>query len=164
MTLGVNKMLRLRFVVVFALLALLLSSPAHAIDKRLKLVIKTSILGAFAGTIVGAGAYAAGAVPLPKMFIGTSIGMYAGALFAGYIIATPEKNTYHNPRMPRRPLDPEDEPLEDNIKELVPNPPEKGTRVSPGAGANLGVPTELNTIPVAQKEIKVWVALAQFQF
>lgn len=91
-----------------SLTSLVLSRPCNAMDKKLKLLFKTSAYGAGAGFIIGAGTAAIGLGGVRNAFMGASAGLYAGILLAAYIIATPEDtslNRFQQPYRPRMPID-----------------------------------------------------------
>ena len=92
----------------FCMATIFMSRPSHAMDKKLKLLFKTSAYGAGAGFIIGAGTAAIGLGGVRNAFMGASAGLYAGILLAAYIIATPEDTTlnrFQQPYRPRMPID-----------------------------------------------------------
>lgn len=114
-----------------ALMALLIVSlvpvQAHALDKRLKLAMKTAGYGAAAGLVIGAGTMALGLGGYKNILMGTSSGLYAGLGLAAYIIATPNedesanRNGPRNPYAPRRAVGPNDyDPDEEGLEEHLP--------------------------------------------
>ena len=137
-------------VVVSTMVFLSLVSPAHALDKRLSLGLKTAGYGAAGGFLLGAGTYALGIGDWKNMLIGTSAGMYMGIALAGYLILTQDdylaekqqrsKNRY----APRRPVTPDDWEDEDNededLREHLPEQTDPDARLKKGDKLR---PTEL---------------------
>ena len=118
--------------------------PAHALDKRLKLTFKTAAYGAGAGLVIGAGTAALGMGGIKNAFMGASAGMYAGILFAGYLIFTHESpkeramQRSRNPYGPRRPIDGDDwrDMDEEEYQNFLPPeeaPPSEGAALNGGS-------------------------------
>ena len=113
------------------------AQPAHAIDKRLKLMFKTAGYGAAAGALVGAGTFALGLGGFRNVLMGASSGMYAGILLAAYIVATPDENPsarrkMRNPYAPRPRAEPgemEDQPEDEYKQMLPPDQDNQGTQI-----------------------------------
>lgn len=97
----------LMFIMLFLLCFFMVSKTSFAMDRRLKVGIKSSLLGAALGSAVGAGAWVAGLGNYKTVFMGASIGLYAGMLLGAYIVFWPEEKmkTYQKPLYrPRTPV------------------------------------------------------------
>lgn len=102
---------RVRNFILCLLLSMSLAAPAHALDKRLKLMFKTAAYGAAGGLVIGGATAAMGIGDARNMFMGASSGMYAGILLAAYIIATPpdhDDQPAPNPYSPKKPTNSSD--------------------------------------------------------
>ena len=109
---------------VFSLLVFVsIATPAHALDKRLNLALKTAGYGAAGGFLIGAGTYALGIGGWKNMLMGASGGMYAGIALAGYLILTQDdyvaekQRRSRNPYAPKTPVSPDDWEDEENDDE-----------------------------------------------
>ncbi len=115
-----------KFFTIFILIsALFYSTEVHAIDKRLKLAFKTAGYGAAAGTLLGAGLWALKIIQPRQIFMGTSLGMYAGIGLAAYIIYFPPNKGGPSDKLlrkPRRPVgrdDWEEDPEYDKYMDMI---------------------------------------------
>lgn len=176
---GARKLTRvwIYLIVLLVLFAVALPAQAFAMDKRLKLAMKTGGYGAAAGFVLGAGSMALGMGGYRNMLMGASSGLYAGILLAAYIIATPdpEKEQYEhrpgsNPYKPRRPVGPED--YDDDDDGLDPHMPPGWrdssehaplrtdpvvTGVSPAERLN-------QNLELPRKELAVWMPLVSMSW
>lgn len=82
-------------------------------DRRVRLLAKTSGYGLATGSLVGAAVWAAGWGGYRNVLMGASSGMYVGILVTAYILATPTKpnKIRGNPFSPRQPVNPEDDQI-----------------------------------------------------
>ena len=163
---------KLVFLVMFFLaFGLVAPKPASAaMDRRLKVLMKTSALGSIGGTLLGAAAWGLGLVPVKGMFMGSSIGFYSGILLGAYLIATPDKKQrFPDPTLPRQSVpkryDDEDELEQDEMDEIAPPPP---AAPRPGADAQ-GAARQLDGIMLSalkfkKVDYKVWVPVVSLQF
>ena len=161
----------------FASISIALPKPAHALDKRLKLMFKTGGYGAAAGAVIGAGTIAMGLGGYQNLLMGASSGLYAGILLAGYIVATQEDSSGgkgrqgpRNPYSPKKPVrdgDWEHEP-EENYREMLPREPESEFRLLPENPLRLATVStnkfgaERNGFTLRQ--VVVWMPMVTLQF
>jgi hypothetical protein len=137
--------------------------PAYAIDKRLKLAFKTGGYGAAAGFVIGAGTMALGLGNYRNMLMGASSGLYAGILFAVYIVASqPDKKKLmrsKNPYAPRQPIDEdtwEEDDDEDHFKENLPPEANSKDTIQPKIGP--GSPY------LGAKDVEIWSPVFTLRF
>jgi hypothetical protein len=64
------------------------SKPAHALSPKVKVLAITAGYGAVAGTLIGLASLAFG-TKSKSIFIGASLGLYAGLIYGGYLIMYP---------------------------------------------------------------------------
>lgn len=105
----------LALVVALGMSGATVAQPAHALDKRVKLVFKTAAYGAGAGFLAGGAVWAMGIGGLDNyrnLFIGTSLGLYAGLALGVFVVATPPEPRApikgNNPYAPKRPVGSDD--------------------------------------------------------
>jgi hypothetical protein len=158
------KNLLTSFFVAVLLVTLVVPRQAIAMDKRLKLAIKTGGYGAAIGAVVGGATWVLGMGGVRDVFMGASSGMYAGVLLAAYIVSTQDETDQphsraKNPYAPRKPAGPHDWENEDQDDNEEPKP----------QSLNKVVPQ--NTVPIqlvqnipAQKRAQVWAPLFSLSF
>ena len=141
-------------------------TPSHAMDKKLKMMLKTSGYGAAAGLGAGAAAWAIGLGGPRTAFIGTSLGLYAGIALGVYVLATANYDLpkRKNPLGPRRPVGPDDWENEnpENYENMV--PPEE-SRIDSLKDVKLSKSEELRFLELeksrvqSQREVALWMPL-----
>lgn len=164
-----HKILKI-FVVVLSvgLIAVWAPKPAYAIDKRLKLAMKTGGYGAAAGAVIGAATIALGYGGYRNILMGASSGLYAGLLFAAYIIATPNESEFRpgqNPYRPRKPINSDDyeDSSEDELKNYLP-PKKDGAHLLFQTQGLLLAQVDRERGLKGQREVGVWAPLLSLQW
>jgi len=84
-----------RFVFCLLMIALLVPS-SHALSPQVKVIAITSGYGAVAGTLVGLASMAFG-TKSKAIFVGASLGLYAGILTGAYLVMYPPENSREVP-------------------------------------------------------------------
>lgn len=112
----------------FLCFSILFETSSFALDRRFNVLLKTSGVGAGVGAAAGSAAWALGAGDIKSVWIGTSLGLYAGIALAAYILYWPEEKiqTYQRPLdRPRSPVEEDDWQKEDEDtipEELIERP------------------------------------------
>ncbi len=152
------------FVVVASVGSNTLCAPAHALDKRVKMVFKTSAYGAGVGLLAGGAFWAMGIGGLDNfrnLMIGTSLGLYAGLALGLYVVAIPPEPRGAvkpaNPNAPRQPVGPndwmeEDEDIEEYKRSQVP------------AATSYWADSRNPMRPIGPLRAALWIPLAQVAF